>query len=71
MHVNEAIKLRRSIKHYDPKHVMTKEEIHALLSNTILSPTAFNIQNAFIRLLSRETSKSSYMNTTTNDKITN
>ena len=45
MHVNEAIKLRRSIKHYDPKHVMTKEEIHTLLSNAILSPTAFNIQH--------------------------
>ena len=45
MHVNEAIKLRRSIKHYDPKHVMTKEEIDVLLSNAILSPTAFNIQN--------------------------
>ena len=45
MHVNEAIKLRRSIKQYDPKHVMTKEEIHALLSNAVLSPTAFNIQN--------------------------
>jgi nitroreductase len=45
MHVNEAIKLRRSIKHYDPKHVMTKEEIHTLLSNAVLSPTAFNIQN--------------------------
>ena len=45
MHVNEAIKLRRSIKHYDPKYVMTKEEIHTLLSNAVLSPTAFNIQN--------------------------
>ena len=45
MHVNEAIKLRRSIKDYDPKHVMTKEEIHALLSNAVLTPTAFNIQN--------------------------
>jgi nitroreductase len=45
MHVNEAIQLRRSIKHYDPNHVMTQEEIHTLLSNAILSPTAFNIQN--------------------------
>jgi len=45
MHVNEAIQLRRSIKHYDPKHVMTKDEINTLLSNAILSPTAFNIQN--------------------------
>lgn len=45
MHVNEAIQSRRSIKHYDPKHVMTKEEVHTLLSNALLSPTAFNIQN--------------------------
>ena len=45
MHVHEAIQLRRSIKHYDPKHVMTKDEINTLLSNAILSPTAFNIQN--------------------------
>ena len=45
MHVNEAIKLRRSIKHYDPKHVMTEKEIDELLSHAILSPTAFNIQN--------------------------
>jgi nitroreductase len=45
MHVNEAIQLRRSIKHFDPKHEITKEEINTLLSNAILSPTAFNIQN--------------------------
>jgi nitroreductase len=45
MHVNEAIQLRRSIKHFDPNHIMTKEEIHILLSNAVLSPTAFNIQN--------------------------
>ncbi len=45
MHVNEAIQLRRSIKHFDPHHIMAKEEIHMLLSNAILSPTAFNIQN--------------------------
>ena len=45
MHVNEAIQLRRSIKHFDPKHEITKEEIYTLLSNAILSPTAFNIQN--------------------------
>ncbi len=43
--MNEAIQSRRSIKHYDPKHVMTKEEVHTLLSNAVLSPTAFNIQN--------------------------
>lgn len=45
MHVNEAIQLRRSIKHFDPKYEITKEEIHTLLSNGILSITAFYIQN--------------------------
>jgi nitroreductase len=41
----EAIKTRRAIKHYDPAHRMTDEEIKKLLSLAILSPTAFNIQN--------------------------
>ena len=45
MHVKEAIKQRRSIKHFDTSHVMTEQEINELLSDAILSPTAFNIQN--------------------------
>ena len=45
MKTEEAIKTRRSIKHYDPDHQMTDEEINKLLSLAILSPTAFNIQN--------------------------
>ena len=45
MQVKDAIQQRRSIKHYDPDHVMTQEEINTLLSYAILSPTAFNIQN--------------------------
>ena len=45
MNTEEAIKTRRSIKHYDPSHRMTDEEINKLLSLAILSPTAFNIQN--------------------------
>ena len=45
MQVKEAIQQRRSIKHFDTSHVMTEKEIHELLSNAILSPTAFNIQN--------------------------
>lgn len=40
-----AIKSRRAVKHYDPEHRMTPEEIEQLLSLAILSPTAFNIQN--------------------------
>ena len=45
MNTEEAIKSRRSVKHYDPAHRMTDEEINKLLSLAILSPTAFNIQN--------------------------
>lgn len=45
MNVKECIESRRSVKHYDANHVMTKEEMDQLLSLAILSPTAFNIQN--------------------------
>jgi nitroreductase len=41
----EAIKTRRAVKHYDPTHRMTEQEIEQLLSLAVLSPTAFNIQN--------------------------
>lgn len=41
----EAIETRRSVKQYDPDHSMTAEEIDQLMSLTLLSPTAFNIQN--------------------------
>lgn len=40
-----AIRERRSIKHYDPNHAMTEQEINALLELALLSPTSFNIQN--------------------------
>jgi len=45
MNVKDAIEQRRSVKHYDSDHVMTKEEIDQILNLAILSPTAFNIQN--------------------------
>ena len=45
MKTEEAIRTRRAIKHYDASHSMTTEEVNALLSLAILSPTAFNIQN--------------------------
>ena len=41
----DAIRSRRSVKHYDASHNMSEEEINELLSLAILSPTAFNIQN--------------------------
>lgn len=45
METKTAIKSRRSVKHFDSDHKMSKEEINELLSLAILSPTAFNIQN--------------------------
>ena len=45
MKTEEAITGRRAVKHYDPGHQMSDDEIHKLLSLAILSPTAFNIQN--------------------------
>ena len=40
-----AIEQRRAVKHYDPEHRMTEEEVRKLLSLALLSPTSFNIQN--------------------------
>lgn len=45
MKIKDAIRQRRSIKHFDPNYVMTEAEIHELMSHAILSPTAFNIQH--------------------------
>jgi len=41
----EAIEGRRSVKHYDPNHVMTSSEVNQLMEATLLSPTSFNMQN--------------------------
>ena len=43
--VFEAIEQRRAIKHYDPNHRMSDEEIRKLLSLGMKAPTAFNIQH--------------------------
>ena len=45
METQQAIRERRSIKHYDPTHRMSEEEIRVLFENVILSPTSFNMQN--------------------------
>jgi len=45
MYTFDAIKERRSVKHYDPNHKLTDEEVNQLLSLAVLSPTSFNIQN--------------------------
>ena len=45
MNTLTAIRERRAIKHYDPEHVMSDEEIHELMDLAMQSPTAFNIQH--------------------------
>jgi len=45
MDIKQAIIERRSVKYFDPEHVMTDAEITELMSAAILSPTAFNIQH--------------------------
>jgi len=45
MNTLEAIKTRRSVKHFDSNHVMPEEVERELLSSALLAPTAFNIQN--------------------------
>ena len=45
MDVFEAIETRRSVKHYDPEHRLTEDELRRLLSAAMLAPSSFNIQN--------------------------
>lgn len=45
MQTLEAIRSRRSIKHFDVDHKMSESEINEILSLAILSPTAFNLQH--------------------------
>ena len=45
MNVLTAVEQRRAVKHFDPDHSLSTEEIDTLLNAALLSPTAFNIQN--------------------------
>ena len=45
MNTFDAIRERRSVKHYDSNHKLSDEEIEQLMSLAVLSPTSFNIQN--------------------------
>ncbi|NDY42610.1 nitroreductase family protein [Dissulfurirhabdus thermomarina] len=45
METRDAIRARRAVKHFDPRHRMTDAEVRELLELAVLSPTAFNIQN--------------------------
>lgn len=54
-----AIKERRSVKYYDPEHVITENELRQLLENALLSPTSFNMQNwRFVAVTDAETKES-------------
>ena len=48
MKVFDAIKKRRSVKHYDAGHKLTEQELRTLLSAAALAPTSYNIQNRHI-----------------------
>ena len=45
MHTLEAIRSRRSVKHFDASYKMTEAEIDEIISLAMLSPTAFNLQH--------------------------
>lgn len=55
MNTKETIVNRRSVKHYDPEHLITDAEIEELMQHVILSPTAFNLQHwRFINVVDKE-----------------
>jgi len=41
----QTIHARRSVKHYDPDHRLTDDEVRTLLTTAMQAPTAFNIQH--------------------------
>jgi nitroreductase len=45
MQLVDTIRARRSVKHYDPGHRLTEEELRHLLGHTVLAPSSFNMQN--------------------------
>lgn len=45
MNTKENIETRRSVKHYNPDHVMPKEDLDELIRLTKLAPSSFNMQN--------------------------
>jgi nitroreductase len=45
MNTFDAIRERRSIKHFDPTHQFTQQEFDQLIDLAMLSPSSFNIQH--------------------------
>ncbi len=47
----EAVKTRRSVKHYDQQAIMTEQEFEQMMAAVMLSPTSYNIQHwRFVRV---------------------
>ncbi len=56
MELLAAIRARRSVKHYDPAHKMTDEEVRHLFEFVALTPSSFNMQNwHFVVVRNQET----------------
>ena len=45
MELEQAVRERRAVKHYDADYEIPEEEVKQLLELAILSPTSFNVQN--------------------------
>ncbi|MDX1455654.1 MAG: nitroreductase family protein [Gammaproteobacteria bacterium] len=55
MDVLEAVRQRRSMKFFDPEHVMPEDDLRTIMESALLSPTAFNIQHwRFLNITDRE-----------------
>ncbi len=48
MNLSDSIRQRRSVKHYDPSHKLTEDEVRQLLTAAALAPTSYNMQNRHI-----------------------
>jgi len=45
MNITEAIEARRSVKNFDPEHIIPEEDLAELIRLTKLAPSSFNMQN--------------------------
>ena len=45
MNITEVIEARRSVKNFDPEHIMPEEDLAELIRLTKLAPSSFNMQN--------------------------
>lgn len=51
MQLHDIIHARRSVKHFDPNHRLTEQQVNQLLTDAIHAPTSFNLQHwRFVRV---------------------